>query len=153
MSQENVKLVRRLQPDGLDLVQVFSTGISELISEDEAELFADDFEVRVLFSDTAGIEDVARRGPGGLAEIWREWLTPWDSYRLDVEQFIDAGDAIVVLAHVVSRTKHDGVLMEHSPTAIWKIREGKIAAIHFYLEREEALKAVGLSEQDAHTES
>jgi SAM-dependent methyltransferase len=38
--------------------------------------------------------------------------------------------------------------VEHSPTAIWRIREGKVAAIHFYLERAEALEAVGLSEQD-----
>jgi ketosteroid isomerase-like protein len=85
--------------------------------------------------------------------MWREWLTPWSSFRLDVEDFIDAGDAVAVFARVVSRTKHAGVVVEHSPTAIWRIHDGKVAAIHFYLEREKALKAVGLSEQDAHADS
>lgn len=141
-----MELVRRLQPDGLDLVQAFSASIDELVSEDDAGLFTDDLKVRFI-SDTAGdLAVVPAPGSSGLAAMWREWLTPWDSYRLDVEDLIDAGDAIVVFARVQARTKHDGVLVQHSPAAIWRIREGKIAAIHFYLEREEALEAVGLSE-------
>jgi hypothetical protein len=63
LSQENVELVRRLQPDGLDLVQVFSADIGELVSEGDAALFTNDFEVRFI-SDTAGmgrLEVVDRR--------------------------------------------------------------------------------------------
>jgi ketosteroid isomerase-like protein len=150
MSQENVELVKRLQPDGLDLVQVFSRSLTELVSEDDAELFIDGFEVRVVLDE---LGNVARRGPEGLTAMWRDWLSPWDSFRLDVEEFIDAGDAVVVFARVLSRTKHDGVLMEHSPAAIWWILEGKVAAIHFFLDRAAALEAVGLPGQDAYADS
>jgi ketosteroid isomerase-like protein len=82
-------------------------------------------------------------------EGWRDWLTPWASYRIDAEDFIDAGDEVVVFARIKARTARDGVLVEHSPAAVWTIREGKVAGIRFLLERSEALEAAGLSEQDA----
>jgi ketosteroid isomerase-like protein len=146
MSQENVELVKRFQPSGLDLVEVFSAGADQLVSGDEAELFTDDFEVAFI-AEAAGGQDLQARGSAGLTAMWLEWLTPWRSYRLDVEEFIDAGDAVVVLARVQARTERDGVLVQHSPAAIWRIRGGKVAAIHFYLDRAEALEAVRFSEQ------
>jgi ketosteroid isomerase-like protein len=152
MSQENVDLVKRFQPSGLDLVEVFSAGADRLVSADDAELFTDDFEV-AFSAEAAGGQARQARGADGLTVMWREWLTPWKSYRLDVERFIDAGDAVVVFARVQARTQRDDVLVQHSPAATWKIREGRIAAIHFYLQREEALEAVGLTTQDAYARS
>ena|SRR5437773_2567954 len=155
MSKENLELVRRLQPSGLDLVEGFSVVADQLVSGAEVGLFTDDFEVAFIAGGsrlpTAVISPAGQnpRGPEGLTAMWREWLTPWRSYRVDVEEFIDAGDAIVVFVRVEARTERDDVLLEHSPAAIWRIREGKIAAIHFYLEREEALEAAGRVEQDA----
>jgi ketosteroid isomerase-like protein len=143
MSRQNVELVKRLQPTGVDLVEVFSAGADQLVGGDAAELFTDDFDVAVIVG-SAGGQLRQSGGPEGLTAIWRDWLTPWRSYRLDVEEFIDAGDAIVVFARVQARTERDGVLVQHSPAAVWRIRKGKVAAIHFYLEREEALAAVGL---------
>jgi ketosteroid isomerase-like protein len=152
MSKENVELVRGLQPTGLDLVQVFSAAPDELASEREAELFTDDFEVCFL-SGAPGMEKLEARGVNGLVAMWREWLKPWKSFRLDVEELIDAGDDVVVFARVQSRTARDDVLVEHSPTAVWNIREGKVAGITFYLDRAEALEAAGLSEQHTHADS
>jgi hypothetical protein len=37
--------------------------------------------------------------------------------------------------------------------AIWTIRGGKVARIEFHNDRAKALKAAGLSEQDAHADS
>jgi ketosteroid isomerase-like protein len=36
--------------------------------------------------------------------------------------------------------------IEHRPAAVWTFRDGKVHAVHFYLDRQEALKAVGLEE-------
>ena|SRR5215208_2284980 len=152
MSQENVEIVKRFQPSGLDLVEVFSAGADwPLVSGDAAELFTGDFEVAFISSAITG-QRLKGHGQDGFKAMWSEWLTPFRSYRLDAEKLIDAGDAVVVLARVRAWTEHDGVLVEHSPAAIWKMREGKIAAIHHYLDRDEALEAAGLSERDAHAD-
>jgi ketosteroid isomerase-like protein len=144
MSRENVELVKRLQPDGLDLVETFSAGASEMMSEDQAALFTDDFEVRFISDMIGKVGGFEARGPDGLTAMWRDWLTPWENYRLDVDEFIDAGDDVVVFARVEARTERDGVLVHHAPAAIWKIRQGRVAAITFCLDRAEALEAAGL---------
>jgi ketosteroid isomerase-like protein len=83
-----------------------------------------------------------------MRNAWREWLTPWKSYRLDAERIIDAGEDVVVFARVEAQTERDGVAVQHSPAAIWKFRQGKIVAIHFYLDRAEALEAAGVSTEE-----
>jgi ketosteroid isomerase-like protein len=147
MSRENVELVKALQPTNVDLVEFVSAnegadqgGLDAI----PAAAFADDFEVRFIAS---GMQLQEYRGVQGLAQGWRDWLIPWASYRLDAEDFIDMGDAVVVFARVRGRTARDDVLVEHAPAAIWSIREGKVAAIRFYLDRDEALEAAGLREQ------
>jgi ketosteroid isomerase-like protein len=148
MSSANVELVRKLQPDGLDLVEAFSEGATSMMSEEQAALFTDDFKVSFsshLMGREGGFEG---SGPEGLNTMWREWLTPWESYRLDVEEFIDAGDAVVVYVRIQARTERDGVLMHHAPAAVWSIRDGLVSAITFYLDRNEALEAAGLPTEE-----
>jgi ketosteroid isomerase-like protein len=147
MSRENVELVRNLQPDGLDLVEAFAAGASEMMDEDQRARFADDFEVHFASEMLAKVAKVDARGPEGLTAMWRDWLTPWKYYRLDVEDIIDAGDDVVVFVRVQARTERDDVLVQHAPAAIWSIREGQVAGITFYLDRAEALQAAGLSEE------
>lgn len=150
MPSANVELVKMLQPDGLDLVEAFDAGATEMMNEEQQQFFTDDFEVRFT-SDLVGQGgEFLASGPDGLNAMWREWLTPWESYRLDVEEFIDAGDAVVVFVRVEARTLRDGVLVHHTPAAIYRIREGMVAGITFYLDRAEALAAAGLTEQTAH---
>ena len=146
MSQQNVDRVRSIQPSDVDLVELFP--------EDDAavqaalsvfpDVFADDFAVR--FVAAGGMEQPEYRGVDGLVAAWRDWLAPWASYRINAEQFIDAGDNVVVLARIRGRTVHGDVAVEHSPAAIWTIREEKVVGLRFYLERDQALKAAGLSE-------
>jgi ketosteroid isomerase-like protein len=146
MSQENVELVMSIQPTDVDLVEFFP--------EDEVAgqaalsafpaVFAGDFAVQFIAA--GGMKQPEYRGVNGLAEAWRDWLAPWASYRLEAEEFIDADDEVVVLVRVRGRTVRNGVTVEHSPATIWSIREGRVVALRFYLERDEALKAAGLKE-------
>ena len=86
-------------------------------------------------------------GITGLVAGWRDWLEPYESYWLEVEDFIDAGgDRVVVPARGRARTRRDRVLVEHSPAAVFTIRSGKLARVSFHLDRGQALAAVGLRE-------
>jgi ketosteroid isomerase-like protein len=149
MSNPYVELVKRFQPSGEDLVEVFSGDVSGFVSEEDAQYFADDFEVRWISEYTTGPSEFDARGPEGLAATWQEWLTPFKSYRLELEEVIDAVDNVVVFVRVEARTERDNVLVQHAPAAIWRFNdEGRIVAIHFYLDRAEALEAAGLPSEE-----
>jgi ketosteroid isomerase-like protein len=113
-------------------------------SEEDAQRFAEDLDVSFVArlgqeprGDYAGLD--------GFVEGWRDWLTPWASYVAEAEDFIDAGDSVVVFIRVHARTSHDDVGMEHQPAALWTVKDGRVVAIGMYLERGDALAAAGLS--------
>jgi ketosteroid isomerase-like protein len=123
MSQENVELVRKLQPSpGIDLVALFrDAGV--------------------------GIQAGEWGGLAGLRAAWADWLEPWASYRAEIEDVIDAGDDVVVLTRDYGRRPGMSAEIPIVAAAVWTVREGKIARNCFYPNREDALRAVGLPER------
>jgi ketosteroid isomerase-like protein len=90
------------------------------------------------------------RGVFGLDQVRRlvgEFGETWESARLEPHEFIEAGDLVVVPAtqHLKGR---GGIEVVASATLVWTIRNGAIERVTMYQERQEALEAVGLSEQD-----
>jgi ketosteroid isomerase-like protein len=147
MSEQNVEIVRWLQPpSGVDLVEVFVGGQFEQLPAfaDPRGLFDPNLESSFIAGESAGSTTLSYRGPRGFVEGWQEWLAAWDRYRLENEAFIDRGDEVLVLVRLRARTRRGGVEMEHAPAAVWTLDNGKVVRIRFYLDRREALKAVGL---------
>ena len=146
MSQENVELVRGLQPSrDTDLVATFrDDATAAAVMETLSPFFHEDVEI-VAPSFVAG-EGVRFVGLEGLRAGWLDWLEPWESYRVEVEDVIDAGDDAVVLVRNFGRRA--GMTVEVSVTggAVWTVRDGRVVRVAFYLNRSEALKAVGLEE-------
>ncbi len=142
VSHENVELIRSLQPDGADLVEVFGS------EEQEPRLppalattnaFADDLVVQFIPGEE-GVYIPEYRGVDGLFEGWRDWLAPWKSYRIRVQELIDRDDDVVALVHLDGTTRHGDVAMSHDPAAVWTMRDGKIAMVRFFLDRGQALR-------------
>jgi ketosteroid isomerase-like protein len=143
MSQENVEIVRALQPSGVDFVAAFNADLATFAGA--ASGFSDDFEA--VFIDRRARTTIGPyRGIAGFVEGWRDWLEPWERYELRAERFIDVGDQVVVFARVSGRTRRDGVEMDHAPAAVYTLRDGLVSRIEFYLDRDEALRTVGLKE-------
>jgi ketosteroid isomerase-like protein len=67
-----------------------------------------------------------------------------------VGDFIDAGDRVVVRFRWQGAGSGPGVAMEF--TGIYTVRNGLVHSQEFFWDHAEALEAVGLSEQDAHTD-
>ena len=87
MSRENVELVRATWPDQTDVVEL--VGDVEAPAQLSAALALD---VEVAFiANAPGVPDACYRGVQGLAEGWRDWLEPYESYWLEAEGYIDAG--------------------------------------------------------------
>ena len=85
-------------------------------------------------------------GLDGLRNLWLEWLAPWTTYRIEAEDVIDLGDRVLLLAHVFGRLGESQAEVENTVASVYTVRDGKIARAEFYLDRTEALKAVGLEE-------
>jgi ketosteroid isomerase-like protein len=83
------------------------------------------------------------RGREGLSQ-WIERLRGvWAEWRFEPDRFIDAGEHVVVFLRLVVRSL-SGVPVETPSAQVVTIRGGRIASIHAYRDRSEALKAVGL---------
>ena len=81
-----------------------------------------------------------------------EFRETWESVRQEPHEFIEAGDLVVVPStmHVKGR---GGIEVVVRAAVVWTIRNGAIERMVMYQSKEEALEAVGLSEQDAHADS
>jgi ketosteroid isomerase-like protein len=95
------------------------------------------------------------RGVFGLDQTRRlteEFLGTWESLRLEPDEFIEAGDLVVVpgTQHVKGR---GGIEVVVRGVYVWTIRNGAIERMVMYQSRQDALQDLGLSEQDAHADS
>jgi ketosteroid isomerase-like protein len=116
-----------------------------------------DMEAIFAFYDPEIIWDQTRYGLGlvsgvyhgheGVRRFFREWLAPFESYYARPEEFIDAGEAVVVRLRQGGRGKQSGAEVEMPPYwQVYRLRDGRAVRIEVYNDQGEALKAVGLEE-------
>jgi ketosteroid isomerase-like protein len=92
-------------------------------------------------------------GLDGLRAFMLDWTAPWTVYRLKNEKAIDLGDRVLLLNRDRGLREGSTQEVEGRIAAVFTIRDGKIARLDAYTTHAEALEAVGLSEQDAHSDS
>jgi ketosteroid isomerase-like protein len=144
MSKDNVELIRAFVPSETDLIEVLKSDDPVAAFLGSTDAVSPDVEVTFAASRSGG-PGLVYHGPDGLVEGWRDWLTPWESYRFEVEDLVDAGDNVVMTLTVAARTERHGVELVHRPAAVWTIEGGRIVAIRFYLEHHQAFEYAGLA--------
>ena len=85
----------------------------------------------------------------GQEAMWRyfgQWLEMFDEARNEPEEFIEAGDQIVVVQHASGIGKRNGVPVDMRYAVVYTVQDGKILRGREYATRTQALKAVGLGE-------
>jgi ketosteroid isomerase-like protein len=131
MSQENVEIVRAS-------IDAINRGDVDAAFKDMAPDFEFDFSRSIGFQPGVYKIDGARR-------IWQEFAGTWESARWEPDAFIDAGEHVVTPLKTSVRGR-DGIELQALRTAwVWTFRDGGVARITFYQERQEALAAAGLS--------
>jgi ketosteroid isomerase-like protein len=143
VSRSNVELLEEMLPGA-------ETDVARLFRDDSlftatAEAFEDLFH--------PDVESVpAWRGPGaptysgidGFREMWIDWLEPWVGYRTQVDEMLEMGDRVVVLVRDRGRRDETDVDVELISGSVWTFRDGRIARVEFYRNREELREATGL---------
>ena len=143
MSQENVEMVRSIYAAGPpDFVSAFSYPEFVRGMEQAFSLLLDP-EIDFL---PPGPDFAPSRGIAGYWKSMREWLAMWETYSVEAERFIDAGDTVVVVTRERGRSRSAGVEVEQSAAAVWRIQDGRITSMRNYYDQFEALEAAGLSE-------
>ena len=80
-------------------------------------------------------------GPAGVVKEAKRWEEMWIDYRFEVEGLIDAGDKVVLLYHQVGKAKESEVEINERAGWVYTLREGKIARVEMFQDREAALRA------------
>ena len=131
MSQKNVEIVKRLF----------------------AAAGRGDVEGVIATATQDGVVDASRRvlggktytGQQGIRDYFTMLAEAWSDVRTEAEDFIDAGDSVVVPVRVVNTGRTSGLSVKARAAWVAQLREGKVARMTVYQSRVEALEAVGLS--------
>ena len=76
----------------------------------------------------------------------RAWLAPWEDWRCAAEEFITAGEFVVVLTRYTGRGKESGVAVDSRGAHVWTMRAGEAVRLEVFSSRTKALAAAGLPE-------
>ena len=134
MSQENVEIVR-------EVVESFRGG--------DQTTTARLVDPEVEFHGTVGGLEEGRiaHGQSQIDQTFEaEDLEAWEERRLEAEEFIDAGDNVVVLLHEYRRGRGSGVELETDTAVVVAVRDGRVIRVQGYMDRRAALEAAGLRE-------
>jgi ketosteroid isomerase-like protein len=83
------------------------------------------------------------RGHDGVRAFWQTWASSWTNIRVDAEEFIPAGDELLVLVRWQA-TSHTGIEVDQRVAFRFLIRDERVTRFISYWERADAFEALGL---------
>ena len=129
MSQENLEIVRRY---------------FDHFNETGEPLWTDIDADAVFVIDPDSFVAGTYRGHEGIRELLRLTAEVFDEFRYEVDDMVDAGDAVLVLSRLCVRGIQSGAAGTQLNALVFQIRDGLVVGYRSYFDRSEALAAVGL---------
>jgi ketosteroid isomerase-like protein len=83
-----------------------------------------------------------RFGREGIKQLFDSYMEAFDALRLEPEEFIDAGDQIVVVLHQRIRGKGSGAEVEGRIAHVWAFHEGEVLGLRIFGDTKSALEAL-----------
>src|ERR1051326_7209160 len=140
MSQENVEIVRRLYEGGPELEQLIRAD-STLEGHPWLSMWHPD----CVLEELDEVPDkAAYRGRDGVVRYFKQAFTDvWEEWRFTPVEIVDGPEGVFATVDNFGRSKA-GAQLELRIFQTFRIQDGKIIRAAGYLERDKALKAVGL---------
>ena len=133
MSEENVEIVRR--------------GFAAWESGNPAAML-ENFDEDVVSRRMAPLIDShTHHGHDGVIQMIAEWLEPYDHFSSHADEFIDAGDRVVVRVPQEARLAGSDQLITGTFWFLLELQSEKVIRLEIYGERMQAFKAAGVREQ------
>jgi len=83
-------------------------------------------------------------GLDGFVAAWRNWTSAYESFRIEVEEMIDAGEVVVSLVRQIGVPQGAGAEIETRAAAVWTVADGRVRRVEFHLDPDTALRAAGI---------
>ena len=72
----------------------------------------------------------------------RAWLSEWENWRAQAEDYLEFGDHVVVLARYHGQGRGSGVEIHQEGAHVFELRDGKIVRMEIFASREKAIESV-----------
>ena len=117
----------------------------QAFNEDGIEAFLERLAPEVQLRDRESSPDRAetRYGKEGIKELFASYMEAFDALRLEPQEFIDAGDQIVVSLHQRVRGKGSGAEVVGNIAHVWTMRGEAPFRLRIFRDTESALAALG----------
>ena len=138
MSQENVELHYRV----IDAVNRRDLDAVLTVMDDDVE------SVSRIVAVEGGLH-----GHDGFRRWWENWFDVWPDYKIEVLEVRDLGNVTVAALRALGHGAANTLPFEDTIWQASRWRRGKCIWWRNFGSQDEALEAVGLSEQDAHADS
>ena len=128
----------------VDLVRAFYAAWNGPDRDEATPRFlADDFE---YVNPDYAVEPGTRRGHDGWRTVLDNLEGAFDQYEHRPGEMVDLGDRVLCFATFIARTGTSQLALERDETQLWTLRDGKIARIEWFHDRDEARAAAGITE-------
>ena len=84
------------------------------------------------------------RDPASARRRLLEWLRQWTGWKVEAEEFLVAGDLVVVLCRYRGSGTASGVEVDTRGAHLWTMRDGRAVRLEVFSSPERALAAAGL---------
>ena|SRR6266568_1849507 len=141
MSQGNVEIVRRTYEYGHEVRKLLLQG-GDLSEHPWLSLWHPE----CVIEEIAEVPDTATyHGREGVARYFKQLGEAWDDLVLTPVEIVEGSDGVIAVTDMWSRSKA-GVPTEGRVFQVFRLKDGMIVHATGYVDREQALKAVGLRE-------
>ena len=141
MSRENVEIVRAN-------LGAWRHGVPDL------DAYLSQFHQQLVYHPRADEPDPSPHiGRDAYAGLIQGFVDSFSDLRMEVLELIEADDLVIALTVLHGRLRESSAEVRDTYVFVSKHREGLIVECWEYRTKDEALEAVGLSEQEAHADS
>jgi uncharacterized protein len=132
MSRENVEAVRRLY---------------EAFNERGLAGLYEHWDPDIEWHDVAELPDAGvHHGREAAAEAFQRYLDIGGDFKVEVDEFIEAGDEVVAIWRYRARGAASGLPLDQEIGHVWLVKDRRLVRLRQFLSRDKALEAAGLSE-------
>ena len=87
----------------------------------------------------------AQHGHAGAADWIARADSVFDSFEMEVEEIIDAGDSVLVVERQRGRGKGSGVLLDQQMYSLFALQDGQILRAKWFMDRDQAFTVAGIA--------